>query len=595
MRRKRTGSVSSMVSSSSIPDHHRSRRGRRNCTNRGNIRPISPDCNRWNGPILRRGKYIRMNHIDRRFNNGESNNDVVMEPSVVNMEGDSGEGDKDDGNVNERQVGIDSNKISVPLVKDGDSSHTNQDDGKLDEIMLGNKNDDSLLSKEKSTGDYDVESDILHRDKGDHSTYKTVDDDNDNYWYQTLILPLPRPAGKSVRIHPDGEGGLACLDDGSLVMFQYNRGMFRGKGGTDSTSMMSYNYYYLVPPSSSSMKHLFVTCAAFGGKCKVVESQRKDVLRPKDCHRFVYAATRCGKLLIFRVVFSANDITAIISNVPEPVLLEVPGGAAVRGIVVGRDGKTVLLNSADGAIRVYDLWGVEAATVATVVKVASGVEVTANEMIEEPRKNGNDAVSHSTLTIKPRVTLQDVVVRTCKSQWACFDVSGDGLHVAGGRNAIDAGTGDGYELYLWDASNGTLVDKLTGPKVSIFCLSWHPFRPFLAVGTSDGIVDVWAAKKSWTSFTPDFTALERNVVYQEQEDEFDVVIVGENGSSGYGDGVGNGYDIDGEGKGKPLHDKLQETEIVDVVTIQKPVSFWDEGGVGVDPFYFPCRRPICAE
>ncbi len=72
---------------------------------------------------------------------------------------------------------------------------------------------------------------------------------------------------------------------------------------------------------------------------------------------------------------------------------------------------------------------------------------------------------------------------------------------------------------------GQRITQLYGiPGVFLTSLSYHPTRPFIAVGTTDGIIDIWGPKLDWKAFAPDFQALERNVVYQEREDEFDIVI-----------------------------------------------------------------------
>jgi hypothetical protein len=59
-------------------------------------------------------------------------------------------------------------------------------------------------------------------------------------------------------------------------------------------------------------------------------------------------------------------------------------------------------------------------------------------------------------------------------------------------------------------------------------VAWHPTRAFLAVATSDGLVDVWGPRINWTAFAPDFQALPRNIEYVEREDEFDQVVVVDN-------------------------------------------------------------------
>lgn len=65
------------------------------------------------------------------------------------------------------------------------------------------------------------------------------------------------------------------------------------------------------------------------------------------------------------------------------------------------------------------------------------------------------------------------------------------------------------------------MDKLTGPSVQLYSVAWHPVRSFIAVATSDGLVDIWGQRIDWTNFAPDFQALPMNVEYIEGEEELD--------------------------------------------------------------------------
>ena len=66
------------------------------------------------------------------------------------------------------------------------------------------------------------------------------------------------------------------------------------------------------------------------------------------------------------------------------------------------------------------------------------------------------------------------------------------------------------------------MDKLTGPSVQLYSVAWHPTRSFVAVATSDGLLDIWGPRINWTNFAPDFQALPMNVEYVEGEGELDV-------------------------------------------------------------------------
>jgi COMPASS component SWD1 len=155
-------------------------------------------------------------------------------------------------------------------------------------------------------------------------------------------------------------------------------------------------------------------------------------------------------------------------------------GAMAWHMLVSRNGKYLLLNCADGALRLYPIHDL-------------GV-------VED---------------LKPKL-FQDVV---SKEPFVCCDFSGDAEYLVGGCN----GQNEKYELYLWNTSTGALMDRLTGAQVQLYSVAWHPTRSFLAVATSDGLVDIWGPRMDWTAFAPDFQALPMNVEYVEREDEFDLV------------------------------------------------------------------------
>ena len=107
----------------------------------------------------------------------------------------------------------------------------------------------------------------------------------------------------------------------------------------------------------------------------------------------------------------------------------------------------------------------------------------------------------------------------------------------------------------------------------MYSLAWHPARSFLAVATSDGLIDVWGPRINWTAFAPDFQALPMNVEYIEQEDEFDV------------DADGRYLATFGEGADEGDH----ENATVDVTNIEKVPVFESDSESEEDVFHYELR------
>jgi len=310
------------------------------------------------------------------------------------------------------------------------------------------------------------------------------------------------------------------------------------------------------PPTANQSNHqYFITCAAFGKQGDVI-----------------WAVTKCGNLLAFcidssmmRRLRGCNDspvAAAFANQMVNPTLcVKVPGGAAAWQIIVSRNGKSLLLNSADCSLRLYDVGELSEA-----FKTPSG-EVEGKDNIQT-----ND-VDTRNADIAPRFVFQDNI---SKAPWASCDFSGDGEYVCGGSNSYPQ-PGDNYKLFLWNCITGELVDQLTGPVGSLYSLSCHPTRPFIAVGTSDGLVDVWGARLDWVAFAPDFQALQQNELYEEREDEFDAVDDGEGGEEDYG-------------KGGSLHSRLSpENDDVDIVTIDQVPAFDSDSEDESEVFYFDTK------
>ena len=250
---------------------------------------------------------------------------------------------------------------------------------------------------------------------------------------------------------------------------------------------------------------------------------------------------------------STSSVTTFANNyLSEPSLcVKVPGGAAAWQIIVSRNGKFILINSADCALRLYD---------------AEELNDAFTDPLDETGNSSNVAV------VKPCFVFQDLV---SKAPWASCDFSGDGEYVVGGCNSYPQ-PGDNYQLFLWNTVTGDLLDQLTGPQVSLYSLSCHPARPFIAVGTSDGLVDIWGPRLDWTAFAPDFQALQQNILYSEREDEFDIVIDGEEGEKNRKESVDN-------------LNFSEEDEHVDITTIAKVPAFDSDSEDETEVFYFDTK------
>jgi COMPASS component SWD1 len=148
-------------------------------------------------------------------------------------------------------------------------------------------------------------------------------------------------------------------------------------------------------------------------------------------------------------------------------------------------------------------------------------------------------------------------------------LSGDGEFIVGGANGDD----NKYEVYVWNTSTGALMDKLTGAGVSLYAVAWHPARTFLAVATSDGLVDMWGPRVNWTAFAPDFQALPSNVEYVEREDEFDVDTNGR-------------FLADLDAKDQFDDDEASD---VDVLTVARVPVFASDSEEESEVFTFPTR------
>jgi WD40 repeat protein len=328
--------------------------------------------------------------------------------------------------------------------------------------------------------------------------------------YPSIHFQLPLAVGSSLQVHPrDTCAGLATLNDGSLVAFWVPLA-----GWEDAEEQECPPQVKLATIFKDSSQ--FITYAAF------------------DPHGDkIYAVTTEGTLMGFEVACIFDHLAKDAKELPyvKPgFTIHIPGGATAWHLIVSRNGRYLVVNSSDAAIRLYstkECW-------------------TTPEEVD-----------------KPTWVFQDVV---SKVKFSSCDISGDAEFVVGGTNGVD----NKYELYIWNTSTGALMDKLTGSTVELYSVAWHPTRSFLAVAASDGLVDIWGPRINWTAFAPDFQALPQNVEYVECEDEFDI------------------DDDDKEDEPKKEEDE-DENGKADVLTIESVPVFASDTEDEEDVFYFDTK------
>lgn len=157
--------------------------------------------------------------------------------------------------------------------------------------------------------------------------------------------------------------------------------------------------------------------------------------------------------------------------------------SAIRQIAFDRHGRNLVLNLNDRSVRTF-----------TVVEAETG--------------------SPPAFVLKHK--FQDMIGRT---PWSGVAFSSDSEYVMGG-----AAQNTAHNVYIWDRDAGVLVKILEGPKEPLMNAQWHPSRPQIASIASSGDIYLWStlATEIWSAYAPGFEELERNVEYEEREDEFDL-------------------------------------------------------------------------
>ena len=287
--------------------------------------------------------------------------------------------------------------------------------------------------------------------------------------YPSVEFSFPRGIGNSLQIHPRNPcAGQTVLKDGSLVAFCVPHAGFEESSSSAAAAATTSDDNddddnddkdkddNMMNESNDDRLPKVQVATLFKGDEYEVFCSAFDPQGEK-----LYAATKDGKLLGFEVA-AIFDLIAkgceVIPPLQPSFVIQIPGNAWAWQIMVSRNGRYLVVNSTDAAIRLYgtkECWMTPA-------------EVE-----------------------KPIFVFQDVVT---KIKFVSCDISGDGEYIVGGAQGNDTK----YELYIWNTTTGALMDKLTGSNVQLYSVAWHPTRSFLAVAAADGLVDVWGPRINWT-------------------------------------------------------------------------------------------------
>ncbi|CAG8702092.1 9172_t:CDS:2, partial [Gigaspora margarita] len=107
-----------------------------------------------------------------------------------------------------------------------------------------------------------------------------------------------------------------------------------------------------------------------------------------------------------------------------------------------------------------------------------------------------------------------------KNSWnqCCFSQGGE--YVIGGSAKLAT-----HQIFIWDIRTTRLVQTLQGPYENLVDLAQHPIQPIIVSVDEQGAMHTWTTrhKEDWVNWDPAFTEIHDNIVYEEREDEFDIV------------------------------------------------------------------------
>jgi len=239
---------------------------------------------------------------------------------------------------------------------------------------------------------------------------------------------------------------------------------------------------------------------------------------------FVVLETREAFLVHFptwhSVESSGNTSTA-------PLRIPVHGAFAIttgcfspdaRWIFAGTNkGAVVLINSQGGHVMRSEPFSVGTSMVREMHLDAQGKHMVVN-LNDRTVRTFNIAFDTwgTPIDLIPTHKFQDMVGRT---PWSGVGFSQDSEYVMGG-----AAQDTTHNVYIWDRDAGVLVKILEGPNEPLVYAQWHPVKPQVASIASSGDIYLWSTKMTeiWSAYAPGFEELEKNVEYEERENEFDL-------------------------------------------------------------------------
>jgi len=250
---------------------------------------------------------------------------------------------------------------------------------------------------------------------------------------------------------------------------------------------------------------------------------------PASLTQFSPVSSRCLLVVLecrelYVVKFPEFDDTVELSSTPIRIRLE--ANDPISTACFSSDGRWIIAGSSKGGVSVYD------ASTGTQANSWNQIASSAIRQISFDLHGRNMVVnlndrSVRTFTVSEpgsdsppefvaKHKFQDMISRT---PWSGVAFSSDSEYVMGG-----AAQNTAHNVYIWDRDAGVLVKILEGPKEPLINAQWHPSRPQIASIASSGDVYLWStlATEIWSAYAPGFEELERNVEYEEREDEFDL-------------------------------------------------------------------------